>query len=121
MVATSPLYKNFRSISYLKDGPAGQWGRYNLCQWAQAVELTRSRRNEDAAQEDLFGHRTPKRARRAPSLPLEDNTPEGLQALLAANRHYREIPWPEPFNRTTHHVHLGDARDLSWITDGAVQ
>jgi DNA modification methylase len=40
--------------------------------------------------------------------------------LLAANRHYREIPWPEPFNRTTHHVHLGDARDLSWITDGAV-
>jgi DNA modification methylase len=63
---------------------------------------------------------TRKRAKRAPSLPLEDNTPEGLQALLAANRHYREVPWPEPFNRTSHRVHLGDARDLSWIPDRSV-
>jgi len=56
--------------------------------------------------------------RRAPSLPPEDNTTEGLKALLAAN--YREVAWPEPFNRTTHRLHLGDARDLSWIPDASV-
>ncbi|MGA2712946.1 MAG: site-specific DNA-methyltransferase [Bryobacteraceae bacterium] len=55
-----------------------------------------------------------------PRLPLEDNTPEGLKALVAANRHYREVPWPEPYNRTHHRIHLGDARDLSWIPDASV-
>ena len=45
---------------------------------------------------------------------------EGLKALLAANSHYREVPWPEPFNHTTHRLHRGDARDLSWIPDGSV-
>jgi modification methylase len=58
--------------------------------------------------------------RRAPGLPLEDNTPEGLKALLEANRHYREVAWPAPYNRTTHHLRLGDARDLSWIPDSSV-
>ena len=53
-------------------------------------------------------------------LPLEDNTPEGLQALLAANAHYREAAWPEPFNKTRHRLHLGDARDLSWVPDASV-
>jgi site-specific DNA-methyltransferase (adenine-specific) len=45
-----------------------------------------------------------------------DNTPEGLSALLRANRQYRTIPWPEPYCRTAHRLHLGDARDLSWIS-----
>jgi len=58
--------------------------------------------------------------RRAPSLPMEDNTTEGMQALLEANRHYREVAWPEPYNRTTHRIRLGDARDLSWIPDASV-
>jgi DNA modification methylase len=58
--------------------------------------------------------------RRAPALPAEDNTPEGLQALLAANAHYRQEPWPEPYHRTAHRLHLGDARDLSWIEDASV-
>ena len=58
--------------------------------------------------------------RTKPRLTLEDNTPEGLKALLSANRHYRDVAWPEPFNRTTHRLHLGDARDLSWILDGSV-
>lgn len=48
-------------------------------------------------------------------LPAEDNTPEGLQALLHANAVFRTSIWPEPFNRTTHRIHLGDARDLSWL------
>jgi site-specific DNA-methyltransferase (adenine-specific) len=54
------------------------------------------------------------------SFPFEDNTPEGLKALLAANLHYREVAWPEPYTRTTHRLHCGDARDLSWIPDASV-
>lgn len=49
-----------------------------------------------------------------------DNTSEGLQALLAANQRYRRSRWPAPYNTTFHHLNLGDARDLSWIPDGAV-
>lgn len=72
-------------------------------------------------QENLFIQRPAKRLKRlAPALPAEDNTPEGLRAFLAANAHYREAAWPEPYRRTTHRIHLGDARDLSWIPDGSV-
>jgi modification methylase len=53
-------------------------------------------------------------------LPAEDNTPQGLQALLDANMRLRSAPWPPPFDRTTHRLHLGDARDLSWIPDASV-
>jgi site-specific DNA-methyltransferase (adenine-specific) len=53
-------------------------------------------------------------------LPSEDNTPQGLQALLQANAVLRARPWPEPYNRTKHTLHLGDARDLSWISDESV-
>jgi modification methylase len=55
-----------------------------------------------------------------PALPLEDNTPESLRDLLALNVRFRQIPWPEPYNRTRHHLHLGDGRDLSWIPDASV-
>ncbi len=82
--------------------------------------LKKAKRNGQSPQEGLFANGTAKRPKRAPFLPFEDNTPEGLQALLAANRQYREVAWPEPFNRTTHRVHLGDARDLSWIPDTSV-
>jgi site-specific DNA-methyltransferase (adenine-specific) len=61
-----------------------------------------------------------KKSRRAPALPTEDNTPEGLRALLDANAHYRQVPWPEPYRSTTHRIRLGDARDLSWIPDASV-
>lgn len=72
-------------------------------------------------QETLFASSATKRTRRrAPGLPLEDNTTEGLKALLAANRHYREVAWPSPYDRTTHQLHRGDARDLSWIPDDSV-
>ncbi len=53
-------------------------------------------------------------------LTLEDNTPEGLRALLAANERFRRQVWPEPYGRTTHELRLGDARDLSWIPDESV-
>jgi len=77
--------------------------------------------NTHPLQAQLFTAAAGKKSRRrAPSLPLEDNTPEGLKALREANRHYREVPWPVPYNRTEHRVHLGDARDLSWIADASV-
>jgi site-specific DNA-methyltransferase (adenine-specific) len=54
------------------------------------------------------------------SLSAEDNTPEGLQALLAINAEYRTRPWLPPLDATSHTLHLGDARDLSWIPDESV-
>jgi hypothetical protein len=48
-------------------------------------------------------------------LPTEDNTPEGLQALLMANALLRNRPWPTPYDHTTHTLRLGDARDLSGL------
>lgn len=53
-------------------------------------------------------------------LPEQDNTTEALASLLAANRRYRIAPWPHPFDQTTHRLHLGDARDLTWIADESV-
>jgi modification methylase len=54
------------------------------------------------------------------SLPAEDNTPDGLQALLLANVQLRNRPWPPPFDTTTHTLRVGDARDLSWIDNETV-
>jgi site-specific DNA-methyltransferase (adenine-specific) len=53
-------------------------------------------------------------------IPADDNTPEGLQALLAANALYRTRPWMAPFDETTHRLHLGDGRDLSWVPNESV-
>ena len=49
-----------------------------------------------------------------------DATPEGLAALRAANEGWRRVAWPAPFDTTTHRLHQGDARDLSWVKDGSV-
>lgn len=57
---------------------------------------------------------------RAPFLPASDNTSEALAALQAANLHYRNAVWPEPFSVTKHLLHKGDARDLSWIPDNSI-
>src|ERR1700693_1924725 len=81
----------------------------------------RTKPNGHPLQEDLFASGRVKRmTRRAPPLPLEDNAPEGMQALLAANRHYRQIAWPSPYDQTTHRLRHRDARDLSWISDASV-
>ncbi len=55
-----------------------------------------------------------------PFIPTVDNTSESLAALQKANEYYRETVWPSPFNATRHTLHLGDARDLSWIKDHSV-
>jgi modification methylase len=49
-----------------------------------------------------------------------DNTSEALAHLLAANRAFRLGPWPAPYHKTKHRLHVGDARDLSWIRDESV-
>ncbi len=53
-------------------------------------------------------------------LPTDDNTSESLRALRAANTHFRTVPWPSPFDTTSHHLRLGDARTLSHLEDGSV-
>src|SRR5258708_3666199 len=83
--------------------------------------LKKSNRTGAALQDPLFTNGTVKRAKRARSLPPEDNTPEGWRALLTANRHYRDVAWPEPFNRPQYHLHLGDGPNLSWIPEPPVQ
>lgn len=55
-----------------------------------------------------------------PVIVEPDNTSEGLSALLEENRLARSRPWPAPFHRTEHRLHLGDARYLSWIPDESV-
>lgn len=49
-----------------------------------------------------------------------DNERGAIDKLLALNEYYRTHPWPEPFDRTTHRIRLGDARGLSWIADASV-
>jgi site-specific DNA-methyltransferase (adenine-specific) len=49
-----------------------------------------------------------------------DNTPQGLSTLLEENRRTRTRPWPSPFDQTVHHLHQGDARNLSWLPDESV-
>jgi site-specific DNA-methyltransferase (adenine-specific) len=53
-------------------------------------------------------------------LPLNDAAPGALNSYREANEHYRTVPWPAPFNKTSHRLHLGDSRDLSWIPDASV-
>jgi site-specific DNA-methyltransferase (adenine-specific) len=53
-------------------------------------------------------------------LPDADNEPGAVEKMLRANGILRNLPWPPPFDSTAHRLHLGDARDLSWIEDGAV-
>lgn len=51
---------------------------------------------------------------------VADNTSEALAHLMEANREFRNKPWPSPYDRTQHRLHVGDARDLSWIRSESV-
>lgn len=53
-------------------------------------------------------------------LPAADNSSEALKAYQAANEHYRKTIWPVPYDKTSHTLRVGDARDLSWIADASV-
>src|SRR6185295_8629772 len=76
-------------------------------------DMTRTRRPLAATRQAL-------NALPAVELPEQDNTSEALASLLEANRRYRNAAWPAPYDRTTHRLHLGDARDLNWIADESV-
>jgi modification methylase len=56
----------------------------------------------------------------APHLPRKDNEPGAPELLRRANEFYRCVPWPAPYNRTSHRVLCGDARDLSELGDETV-
>ena len=53
-------------------------------------------------------------------LPTADNTSEALKVYRAANIHFRSRPWPQPYDRTTHRITRGDARDLSHIPNNSI-
>lgn len=53
-------------------------------------------------------------------LPASDNTPASLRKYREINAILRTVPWPAPYDRTTHRLHLGDARNLSWIKNESV-
>ena len=53
-------------------------------------------------------------------LPLNDAAPGALNTYREANEHFRTAPWPAPFNKTTHRLHLGDARELAFVPDSSV-
>lgn len=55
-----------------------------------------------------------------PFIPSNDAEPGAIEALLAANEYFRQNPWPAPFDATTHLIHQGDARDLSWIPSSSI-
>lgn len=54
-------------------------------------------------------------------VPTEDNSKGAHLRLLALNAHYRSCAWEAPFDQTVHQLHLGDARNLSWIPDESVE
>jgi modification methylase len=72
------------------------------------------------AQSAALGYEAKAQRIRGPFLPASDNTADALAALQSANLHYRKAVWPAPFDSTKHRLHVGDARDLSWIPAASI-
>ena len=53
-------------------------------------------------------------------LNFSDNERGAINKLLSANAYFRTHAWPAPFDKTTHRLRLGDARDLSWISSQSI-
>src|SRR6266705_798365 len=53
-------------------------------------------------------------------LPPADNAPGAVEKMLRANAILRNVPWPPPFDETTHHIYQADARDLSFLPSESV-
>jgi site-specific DNA-methyltransferase (adenine-specific) len=53
-------------------------------------------------------------------LPASDNAEGAVEKMLRANAILRQLPWPSPFDETTHRIRCGDARDLSWLPQDSV-
>ena len=54
------------------------------------------------------------------NLPVADNTSEAVAIYRAANEQFRTVPWPAPFDRTSHRLILGDARTLEHVATESV-
>jgi DNA modification methylase len=58
------------------------------------------------------------------SIPALSNVADNKRGVIAelqsVNTYYRSHTWPEEFQSTTHRLHLGDARDLSWIPNQSI-
>ena len=52
--------------------------------------------------------------------PPRNEQSTDLATLVESNKRYRSQKWPAPFDKTSHRLVRGDARDLSWIADGTV-
>lgn len=53
-------------------------------------------------------------------LVANDASSEALLHLQEVNAHYREQPWPAPYNQTKHELRLSDARKLGWIPKDSI-
>jgi len=53
-------------------------------------------------------------------LPESDNSEGAVERMLRANAILRHLPWPKPFDETSHRLMQGDARDLSKIASETV-
>jgi len=53
-------------------------------------------------------------------LAANDATSEALLHLQEVNAHYREQPWPAPYNETHHELRLSDARKLGWLAKESI-
>ncbi len=53
-------------------------------------------------------------------LPTADNKKGAVDKMLRANGLFRNLPWPKPYDTTSHRLHLGDAREMSWMSDESV-
>ena len=53
-------------------------------------------------------------------MDVNDATSEGLAQLQSANKEFRKVPWPAPYDRTKHQLRQGDARNLSWLPNESV-
>jgi site-specific DNA-methyltransferase (adenine-specific) len=54
------------------------------------------------------------------AVDFSDNTRGAINRLLSTNAYFRTHAWPAPFDKTTHRLRLGDARDLSWIPEQSI-
>lgn len=54
-------------------------------------------------------------------LPEKDNEPGAPELLRRTNEFFRHVPWPSPYDHTTHRIVQGDARDLKDIADNSVE
>src|SRR4051812_26063962 len=92
-------------------------GQPHLCKIEGMKPKTRYSPGTDAAAERT--HRIQEAAEAVATvladLPDADNASGAVDHMLRANGIPRNLPWPPPFHSTTHRLHVGDARDMSWL------